>query len=264
MLELARTRGRVRVVNDEFVSPTPTNDLARQIVRLSRSDAYGLYHATSENSCSWYEFARGNIFVGGSRSQARSGSAGEFPAKAPRPQYSVLENRRTEKHWPELVCFLEGWTAAISSTVGSPLPGIWMTSHVHGSERAKTEKLTFVVSQKRLGRTMTIRNSQGLNMVKTSILVLTKNEAQNIDACLKAVYSQQGADPFEVLVVDSGSTDATRGNRKAFPGTDRTDSSRKLFTTRAPAISLPASRRARSSYSLWRMPFRFQTRGLAL
>jgi rhamnosyltransferase len=54
-------------------------------------------------------------------------------------------------------------------------------------------------------------------MVKTSILVLTKNEAQNIDACLKAVYSQQAADPFEVIVVDSGSTDATLEIARRFP-----------------------------------------------
>ncbi len=54
-------------------------------------------------------------------------------------------------------------------------------------------------------------------MVKTSILVLTKNEAQNIGACLNAVYSQKAADPFEVVLVDSGSTDATLEIAKRFP-----------------------------------------------
>ncbi len=47
----------MRVVDNEFVSPTPTVDIARQIVALSRSDAYGLYHATAEGSCSWFAFA---------------------------------------------------------------------------------------------------------------------------------------------------------------------------------------------------------------
>jgi len=93
MLELARTRGRVRVVNDEFVSPTPTNDLARQIVRLGRSSAYGLYHATSENSCSWYEFAEEIFSLAGVDVTLEAAAPGEFPTKAPRPQYSVLENR---------------------------------------------------------------------------------------------------------------------------------------------------------------------------
>ena len=93
MLELARTRDRVRVVNDEFVSPTPTIDLAREIVCLSRTDAYGLYHASSENSCSWYEFAEEIFSLAGVDVKLEAAAPGEFPAKAPRPRYSVLENR---------------------------------------------------------------------------------------------------------------------------------------------------------------------------
>lgn len=53
--------------------------------------------------------------------------------------------------------------------------------------------------------------------VKTSVLVLTKNEAKNIEACLKAVFSQKDVDQFEVIVVDSGSTDATLDIAKRFP-----------------------------------------------
>src|SRR5580700_320367 len=45
MLKLARERGAVKVVDSEFVTPTPTREIAKQIVALSRSDAYGLYHA---------------------------------------------------------------------------------------------------------------------------------------------------------------------------------------------------------------------------
>lgn len=97
MLELGRTRDRVRVVNDEFVSPTPTVDLAREIVCLSRSDAYGLYHATSENSCSWYEFAREIFSLAEVEVKLEAADPGEFPAKAPRPQYSVLENRELKR-----------------------------------------------------------------------------------------------------------------------------------------------------------------------
>src|SRR6266852_4315298 len=58
MLKLARERGEVRVVDSEFVTPTSTAELARQMVALSRSNFYGLYHATAEGSCSWYEFAK--------------------------------------------------------------------------------------------------------------------------------------------------------------------------------------------------------------
>ncbi|MGC2791958.1 MAG: dTDP-4-dehydrorhamnose reductase, partial [Candidatus Sulfotelmatobacter sp.] len=93
MLRLARERGRVRVVDNEFTTPTATADLARQIAVLSRDDAYGLYHASAEGSCSWYEFAR-EIFRAANVSVVLEvASANEFPAKVPRPAYSVLENR---------------------------------------------------------------------------------------------------------------------------------------------------------------------------
>jgi dTDP-4-dehydrorhamnose reductase len=93
MLRLARERGRVRVVDNEFTSPTATADLARQIASLSRSDAYGLYHATAEGSCSWYEFAREIFRMADVAVTLEVASPNEFPAKVPRPAYSVLENR---------------------------------------------------------------------------------------------------------------------------------------------------------------------------
>jgi dTDP-4-dehydrorhamnose reductase len=93
MLKLARERGEVRVVDCEFVSPTSTADLGRQMVALSRSDSYGLYHATAEGSCSWHEFA-GEIFaLTGTKVSLKVAGPNEFPAKVPRPKYSVLENR---------------------------------------------------------------------------------------------------------------------------------------------------------------------------
>ena len=94
MLRLARERGRVRVVDNEFTSPTATTDLARQIASLSRSDAYGLYHATAEGSCSWYEFAREIFGMAEVPVTLEVASPNEFPAKVPRPAYSVLENRK--------------------------------------------------------------------------------------------------------------------------------------------------------------------------
>jgi len=98
MLRLARERGRVRVVDNEFTSPTATADLARQIAALSRSHAYGLYHASAEGSCSWYEFAREIFRVADVSVTLEVASANEFPAKVPRPAYSVLENRGLKSH----------------------------------------------------------------------------------------------------------------------------------------------------------------------
>jgi dTDP-4-dehydrorhamnose reductase len=98
MLRLARERGRVRVVDSEFTSPTATANVARQIAALSRSEAYGLYHATAEGSCSWHEFAREIFRVADVSVKLEVAATDEFPAKVPRPAYSVLENRGLKSH----------------------------------------------------------------------------------------------------------------------------------------------------------------------
>jgi len=94
MLKLGRERGRVRVVADEFVSPTATLDVARQILELADCSAYGLYHATAEGSCSWHEFAQEIFAAAGMAVPVDVADASEFAGKVSRPHYSVLENRR--------------------------------------------------------------------------------------------------------------------------------------------------------------------------
>src|SRR5260370_26785971 len=97
MLKLAKERGGMRVVNSEIASPTPTVDIAKQMVALSRTDAYDLYHATSEGASSWYEFAREIFALTYTRTNLEIAGPNEFPAKVPRPSYSVLENRGLKK-----------------------------------------------------------------------------------------------------------------------------------------------------------------------
>jgi dTDP-4-dehydrorhamnose reductase len=92
MLKLAREKGNVRVVDSEFVSPTSTIELARQMFALSRSKAYGLYHATAEGCCSWHGFAHEIFDLTKTNVSLEVAGPGEFPAKVRRPTYSVLEN----------------------------------------------------------------------------------------------------------------------------------------------------------------------------
>src|SRR5713226_2358757 len=54
-------------------------------------------------------------------------------------------------------------------------------------------------------------------MIETSIVIPTKNGAQDIGNCVEAVYSQKGVAPFEVIVIDSGSTDATLEIARRYP-----------------------------------------------
>ena len=98
MLKLARERGKVRVVDSEFVTPTRTTEIAQQIVALSRSDAYGLYHSTAEGQCSWHSFAAEIFRLTNTPVTLEIAGPNEFPAKVARPSYSVLENAALKKH----------------------------------------------------------------------------------------------------------------------------------------------------------------------
>lgn len=98
MLKLAKERGEVRVVDSEWVTPTSTDELAAQIVVLSRTNHYGIWHATAEGSCSWHEFAREIFAITGTTVKLQVAGPNEFPAKVARPTYSVLENRALKSH----------------------------------------------------------------------------------------------------------------------------------------------------------------------
>jgi dTDP-4-dehydrorhamnose reductase len=108
MLKLSREQDEVRVVDEEFVTPTPTVEIARQLLVLSQASHYGLYHATAEGSCSWYEFARSIFDMMGIKVRLVRARPGEFASRVPRPRNSVLENAALKReglnvfrHWKE-------------------------------------------------------------------------------------------------------------------------------------------------------------------
>lgn len=57
MLNIGKTHKELRVVNDQIGSPTYTYDLAKLLVDMVETEKYGVYHATNEGICSWYDFA---------------------------------------------------------------------------------------------------------------------------------------------------------------------------------------------------------------
>lgn len=79
----------IRVVNDQTVSPTYTKDLAKQIIQIIETENYGLYHAVSNDSCTWYEFAKEIL---NNPTNLIPVTSEEFHAKAKRVKYSVLSN----------------------------------------------------------------------------------------------------------------------------------------------------------------------------
>ncbi len=57
MLRLSSEREELSVVADQIGSPSYTVDLAKLFHTIIQTEAYGIYHATNDGFCSWYEFA---------------------------------------------------------------------------------------------------------------------------------------------------------------------------------------------------------------
>lgn len=94
----ASTGAPLRVVNDQFGTPTCTIDVCRQTFGMIETGGnFGLYHSTSEGECSWYDFAVEIVRASGSKVQVLPCTTAEFPRPAPRPMYSVLENSKLKK-----------------------------------------------------------------------------------------------------------------------------------------------------------------------
>ena len=94
MLELAENHSEITVVYDEVGTPTFTKDLAEGIAELIESEYYGIYHLTNSGSCSWCEFSRYIFNVAEKDVKVIPVTADEFKRPAPRPHYSVLENKK--------------------------------------------------------------------------------------------------------------------------------------------------------------------------
>ena len=94
MLDLAETHDEITVVNDQIGSPTYSLDLAVAITNLLHSDKYGIYHVTNEGECSWYDFAKLIFEMSNIDVKVIPVSTEEFPRSAPRPHYSVLDNKK--------------------------------------------------------------------------------------------------------------------------------------------------------------------------
>lgn len=59
MIKLAESgKKELSVVNDQIGSPTYTYDLSKLMCDMIETNKYGIYHATNEGICSWYDFAK--------------------------------------------------------------------------------------------------------------------------------------------------------------------------------------------------------------
>ena len=99
MLKMALTSpGKViKVVCDQYGSPTWSQRLAIQISELIDKNCQGTYHATAEGYCAWYELAKYFLEKMGVKHAVVPCTTDEYPTPALRPKNSILENRRLKE-----------------------------------------------------------------------------------------------------------------------------------------------------------------------
>lgn len=103
MLGLAEKYDSLRVVNDQYGSPTYTYDLARLLVDMVLTEKYGIYHATNEGICSWYDFACAIFKEAGIDMKVVPVTSEEYGAKANRPLNSRMSKEKlTENGFEKL------------------------------------------------------------------------------------------------------------------------------------------------------------------
>jgi len=109
MLRLFKERDLVKVVEDQWGSPTYTMDLAGAILKIIENDSvsYGIYHFTNEGMTNWYEFARTiykkakrlGLVEDNKKVEIQPTKTKDYPTAARRPRYSVLSKKKIKKEF---------------------------------------------------------------------------------------------------------------------------------------------------------------------
>ncbi|MEN8121491.1 MAG: dTDP-4-dehydrorhamnose reductase [Bacteroidota bacterium] len=100
ILKLADSRKELSVIDEQVGSPTYARDLAYSIISILKSirsgagDVSGIYHYSNEGVCSWYDFAKEIIKLSGKNCIVNPVSSDNYPTKATRPYYSVLNKTK--------------------------------------------------------------------------------------------------------------------------------------------------------------------------
>lgn len=116
MLSLAASRSEIEVVDGQIGSPTYCCDLAAKARQLVEQDKRGTFHVTNSGHCSKFEFTRRTFELSKLQVKVNPAPSSRFPRPAPRPRYSVLENRRLLQ---EGIPLLRPWQDALADYLES-------------------------------------------------------------------------------------------------------------------------------------------------
>ena len=96
MIRLGKERDSLGVIFDQIGTPTYARDLARAIFEAIRQGVVpGVYHFSNEGVCSWYDFTKAiHRLAGITICSVKPLHTSEYPTKAKRPHYSVLDKSK--------------------------------------------------------------------------------------------------------------------------------------------------------------------------
>lgn len=114
MIRLGKERDTLGVVFDQIGTPTYARDLARVIfTAINKGVVPGIYHFSNEGVCSWYDFTKAIHRIAGiTTCKVAPLHTDEYPAKAPRPHYSVLDKAKIKNTYDIEIPYWEESLAA--------------------------------------------------------------------------------------------------------------------------------------------------------
>jgi len=119
VLRLAKEKGELNVVADQVGTPTYAADLAAAIAHILADDCVadktGIYHFSNEGVCSWYDFAQEIVRLSGEPCKVNALKTADYPSKAHRPAYSVLDKTKIKREFGVVV---PEWKEALGRMMG--------------------------------------------------------------------------------------------------------------------------------------------------
>lgn len=101
MIKLGRERDSLNVIFDQVGTPTYAADLADALLQVISADKLisGVYHYSNEGVCSWYDFTLAIHQIAGIDCRVLPIESKDYPAKTPRPHYSVLNKKKIKSNY---------------------------------------------------------------------------------------------------------------------------------------------------------------------
>ena len=114
MIHAAKTGTKLKVIDNQIISPTHTKDVALAIKEIIANDFddYGIYHCCNSGTCSWYQFAEKILSLTGLEVDLTPVPYDSFHTHAKRPQFCAMDNSKLSK-----IYTMNNWEEALKEYI---------------------------------------------------------------------------------------------------------------------------------------------------